>query len=154
MIGAEQVKLIAFDVDGTLTDGTLVMGSGGEAYKLFNAHDGLAISLAHRMGYAVGFITGRTSPIVEARAKELSCDFVLMGIRDKVFALQQLLRERAFCWDEAAYMGEISMICLSSPASVCRAARPMPARKISPQRTLFPGMTAVAEQRVNLSSVF
>ena len=39
MIGAEQVKLIAFDVDGTLTDGTLVMGSGGEAYKLFNAHD-------------------------------------------------------------------------------------------------------------------
>ena len=46
MIGAEQVKLIAFDVDGTLTDGTLVMGSGGEAYKLFNAHDGLAISLA------------------------------------------------------------------------------------------------------------
>ena len=106
MIGAEQVKLIAFDVDGTLTDGTLVMGSGGEAYKLFNAHDGLAISLAHRMGYAVGFITGRTSPIVEARAKELSCDFVLMGIRDKVSALQQLLRERAFCWDEAAYMGD------------------------------------------------
>ena len=37
MIGAEQVKLIAFDVDGTLTDGTLVMGSGGEAYKLFTA---------------------------------------------------------------------------------------------------------------------
>lgn len=106
MIGAEQVKLIAFDVDGTLTDGTLVMGSGGEAYKLFNAHDGLAISLAHRMGYAVGFITGRTSPIVEARAKELSCDFVLMGIRDKVSALQQLLRERALGWDEAAYMGD------------------------------------------------
>ena len=106
MIGAEQVKLIAFDVDGTLTDGTLVIGSGGEAYKLFNAHDGLAISLAHRMGYAVGFITGRTSTIVEARAKELSCDFVLMGIRHKVSALQQLLMERALCWDEAAYMGD------------------------------------------------
>ena len=106
MIGAEQVKLIAFDVDGTLTDGTLVMGSGGEAYKLFNAHDGLAISLAHRMGYAGGFITGRTSPIVEARAKELSCDFVLMGIRDKVSALQQLLMERALGWAEAAYACE------------------------------------------------
>ena len=105
MIGAEQVKLIAFDVDGTLTDGMLVMGSGGEAYKLFNAHDGLAISLAHRMGYAVGFITGRTSPIVEARAKELSCDFVLMGIRDKVSALQQLLMERALCWGRGGLHG-------------------------------------------------
>ncbi len=106
MIGAEQVKLIAFDVDGTLTDGTLVMGSGGEAYKLFNAHDGLAISLAHRMGYAVGFITGRTSPIVEARAKELACDFVLMGIKHKVSAMHSLLKERGLSWDEAAYMGD------------------------------------------------
>lgn len=154
MIGAEQVKLIAFDVDGTLTDGTLVIGSGGEAYKLFNAHDGLAISLAQRMGYAVGFITGRTSPIVEARAKELSCDFVLMGIRHKVSALQQLLMERALCWDEAAYMGDdLNDLPLFSRV-VCRAARPMPARRISPQRTLFPGMAADAEQRVNLSNVF
>ncbi len=101
-----KVRLIAFDVDGTLTNGMLIMGPDGEAYKLFNAHDGLAISLAHRMGYKVGFITGRTSKIVEVRAKELHCDFVLMGIKNKVEAMDGLLKNYEMKWDEAAYMGD------------------------------------------------
>lgn len=93
MKAPKKIRLIAFDVDGTLTDGTLVMGPEGEAYKLFNAHDGLGLSLAHRMGYITGFITGRKSVLVENRAKELSCDFVLMGVKDKVEALEGLLQE-------------------------------------------------------------
>lgn len=101
-----KTKLIAFDVDGTLTNGLLVMGPDGEAYKLFNVHDGLAISLAHRMGYKVGFITGRTSKIVEGRAKELHCDFVLMGIKNKTEAMHGLLQQYGLSWDEAAYMGD------------------------------------------------
>ena len=106
MKAPKKIRLIAFDVDGTLTDGTLLMGPEGEAYKLFKAHDGLGLSLAHRMGYITGFITGRKSVLVENRAKELSCDFVLMGVKDKVEALEGLLQEYHLSWDEAAYMGD------------------------------------------------
>ena len=106
MRGAEKIKLIAFDVDGTLTNGQLVMGPHGEAYKFFNVHDGLALSLGHRMGYKIGFITGRTSAIVEARAKELHCDFVLMGIKNKTEAMHDLLKKFHLDWDLAAYMGD------------------------------------------------
>lgn len=106
MRGALKIRLIAFDVDGTLTNGQLVMGPNGEAYKFFNVHDGLALNLAHRMGYKVGFITGRTSAIVEARAKELHCDFVLMGIKNKTEAMHDLLKQFALTWEEAAYMGD------------------------------------------------
>lgn len=106
MRGAEKIKLIAFDVDGTLTNGQLVMGPHGEAYKFFNVHDGLALSLGHRMGYKIGFITGRTSAIVEARAKELHCDFVLMGIKNKTEAMHDLLKKFHLDWNLAAYMGD------------------------------------------------
>lgn len=100
------IKLIAFDVDGTLTDGSLILGPEGEVCKKFNARDGLGLSLAHRMGYTVGFITGRKSPFAERRAQELSLDFVLDGVDDKVSALDRLLKKYGFSWEEAAYMGD------------------------------------------------
>lgn len=103
---AENIKLLAFDVDGTLTSGVLVMGEAGEAFKLFHARDGLALALAHRMGYKTAFITGRKSPIVENRGRELSVDFILMGISDKVSAMEKLLQEEGLSWEEAAYMGD------------------------------------------------
>lgn len=106
MRGSEKVKLIAFDVDGTLTNGQLFLGPDGEALKCFNVHDGLAISLAHRMGYKVGFITGRTSAIVERRANELHCDFVLMGIKNKIEAMHHLLEKFDLTWEASAYMGD------------------------------------------------
>lgn len=100
------IKLIAFDVDGTLTDGSLILGPEGEAYKKFNAKDGLGLSLAHRMGYIVGFITGRKSPFAEQRARELSLDFILDGIDNKVSALDRLLKQNGISWEETAYMGD------------------------------------------------
>ena len=103
---AKKIKLIAFDVDGTLTDGSLMIGPEGEVCKFFHARDGLSFSLAHRMGYAVGFITGRRSAAVEARGKELQMDFVLMGISHKTEAMEKLLGEYGFSREEAAYMGD------------------------------------------------
>lgn len=101
-----KIRLIAFDVDGTLTDGALVLGPEGETNKVFFAKDGLAISLAHRMGYVTGLITGRTSAIVERRAEELHMDFALMGISDKIGAMDGILRKYGISWEEAAYMGD------------------------------------------------
>lgn len=101
-----KIKLIAFDVDGTLTPGTLIFGPDGEAYKSFYAKDGLAISLAHRMGFITGLVTGRNSPIVERRSAELHMDFALMGVSDKVAALSDILMRYGLTWEEAAYFGD------------------------------------------------
>lgn len=100
------IKLIAFDVDGTLTDGSLYIGKDGETVKKFHAQDGLGLSLAHKMGYKVGLITGRKSPFAEARGRELHLDFVLTGITDKVKAMEDLLSSYGFSKEEASYMGD------------------------------------------------
>ena len=101
-----RIRLIAFDVDGTLTPGTLVLGPQGEAYKLFYAKDGLAISLAHRLGYVTGLITGRFSETVRRRQEELRMDFASMGISDKVAAMDAVRRQHGLAWEEIAYMGD------------------------------------------------
>ena len=80
MRGSRSIKAFFFDVDGTLTSGTLILGTEGEAYKIFHAQDGMALGLAHHMGYITGFITGRTSDIVRVRAEELKVDVLLNGI--------------------------------------------------------------------------
>ncbi len=100
------IRLIAFDVDGTLTPGLIVMGPQGEACKLFSARDGLAISLAHRMGYLTGLITGRRSDIVQRRAEELHMDFTEMQVQDKVAVMDGLRRRFGLAWEEIAYMGD------------------------------------------------
>ncbi|MDU5309977.1 MAG: 3-deoxy-D-manno-octulosonate 8-phosphate phosphatase, partial [Dialister sp.] len=64
MKNVDKIKLFAFDVDGTLTPGTLIFGSAGEVYKEFHVHDGMALGLLHRMGYTTVFLTGRKSEIV------------------------------------------------------------------------------------------
>lgn len=100
------VRLIAFDVDGTLTSGALVLGAEGEAVKIFHARDGLALSLAHRMGYLTGVITGRSSAPVRRRAAELSMDFALMDVSDKVAAMETLRARYGLAWEDIAYMGD------------------------------------------------
>src|ERR1035441_7284980 len=83
---ARKIKLFLMDVDGTLTDGGVCListtapdGSGTPSVsemKIFNAHDGQGLSLAHTMGIQTGFITGRSSPAVAKRAEELKVPFV------------------------------------------------------------------------------
>lgn len=102
----EQIKLFAFDVDGTLTSGTLIFGADGEVYKEFHVHDGMALGLLHRMGYTTVFLTGRTSKIVHARAKELNVDFLFMGVRNKIRSLEAVLQKQGISWDEVAFMGD------------------------------------------------
>ncbi len=100
------IKMIAFDVDGTLTNGKLYENENGELYKQFHVHDGLMLSLAHSIGIKTGLITGRNSPIVKARGKELGMDFVLLGVKNKVKAMEELKSKYNLSWEEIAYMGD------------------------------------------------
>src|SRR6202012_2246402 len=87
---ARKIRLFLMDVDGTLTDGGVCLMSlpdGGIAeMKVFDAHDGQGLSLAHTREIQTGFITGRKSPAVARRAQELGVSFVYLGQAKKTAA--------------------------------------------------------------------
>ncbi len=103
---AKGIKLLALDVDGVLTDGTIYIGNEGEVFKGFNAKDGLGISCALRSGMKVVIITGRKSEIIRRRAAELGITTVLEGVQDKKAALCEVLRQNKLRLSQAAYIGD------------------------------------------------
>lgn len=104
------------DVDGTLTDGGVCLISTTSAdgsanptvseMKVFNAQDGQGLSLAHTMGIQTGFITGRSSPAVAQRAKELRVTFVYLGQAKKMQAFEECMSRAGVTEQEVAYMGD------------------------------------------------
>src|SRR4030066_94216 len=90
---AKAVKLLLFDVDGVLTDGSLFLDNRGEEYKSFNSRDGHGLKMLQRNGVAVGIITGRDSQIVAHRTRELGIQHVRHGCADKVPVYEDMLRE-------------------------------------------------------------
>lgn len=100
------IKLIAMDVDGVLTDGSLIMGANGEELKAFSVHDGVGIKLAHLAGLITAIITGRSSPIVLRRAKELGITEVYQDVVDKELALNDLLEKYKLKDYQVAYIGD------------------------------------------------
>ena len=104
---AEDIQLLALDVDGVLTDGSVLYGaSDQDEIKSFNIKDGLGIKLLQQSGIEVAIITGRTSAAVARRAAELNIATVVQGREDKGVALQALLDERALPAFRVAYMGD------------------------------------------------
>lgn len=103
---AKKIKLLALDVDGVLTDGTIYIGNEGEVFKGFNAKDGMGISCALRSGIKVVIITGRKSEIIRRRAEELGIIAVLEGVHDKEAALRQLVRQNNLSLKQSAYIGD------------------------------------------------
>jgi 3-deoxy-D-manno-octulosonate 8-phosphate phosphatase (KDO 8-P phosphatase) len=103
---ALQIRLLALDVDGVLTDGRITYGSNGEELKSFNIKDGLGIKLAQRAGIEVAIITGRSSSMVERRAAELGIGTIIQGREDKLLALRELCEARQLELTECAYMGD------------------------------------------------
>lgn len=102
-----KIKLLVMDVDGTLTDGKIYMGDNGEVFKAFNIHDGLGIhELLPLNGIESAILTGRSSVIVDNRAKELEVDYVLQGVSNKRDALRELLCKQKLTFDEVAYIGD------------------------------------------------
>ena len=103
---ARQVRLMAFDVDGVLTDGSLWYGEHGELVKRFNVLDGHGLRLMRESGITVALITGREGPIVDRRAAELGIDLVHQGVRDKAQALSAIAQEHGCTLAETGYMGD------------------------------------------------
>ena len=102
----QKIKLLALDVDGVLTDGSIYISPAGEVFKGFNAKDGMGISCALRSGLQIAVITGRQSPIVERRCGELGITLLQQGVKDKRLALQQMAQKLGLVREEIAYMGD------------------------------------------------
>jgi len=103
---AKLIKLIAFDVDGVMTDGGLFLSDSGEEFKRFNSLDGHGIKMLHASGVEVAIITGRTSICVAMRAKNLGITHVYQGVEHKLEAMVDLLTKTNLSRDSAAYMGD------------------------------------------------
>jgi 3-deoxy-D-manno-octulosonate 8-phosphate phosphatase (KDO 8-P phosphatase) len=100
------LKLVLSDVDGVLTDGTVLLLPGGGEAKSFHVRDGLGIVLAHRAGLRTGLVSGRRSEAVERRAAELGMAVLLQSIVDKGAALRRILATEGLAPHEVAYMGD------------------------------------------------
>lgn len=103
---AAGIRVVALDVDGTLTDGTIFIGPAGETMKGFSVHDGFGLTLLREAGLRLAIVTGRGSAIVEARAAELRFDAVLQRVKDKAAALAELGRRFGCPTQAIAYMGD------------------------------------------------
>ena len=84
------IRLLVLDVDGVLTDGRLYFGPRGETLKAFHVRDGVGLKELQRAGLTVAVISGRRSPMVAARCRELGVRHVLQGVGDKLAALTRL----------------------------------------------------------------
>jgi 3-deoxy-D-manno-octulosonate 8-phosphate phosphatase (KDO 8-P phosphatase) len=108
---AKKIRLLLMDVDGTLTDGKVCliarMSDGGlSELKVFDAHDGAGLTLAHIMGIKTGLITGRNSAATAQRAKEMKMDYVYQGRAKKVEAYEECQKLSGASDEETAYIGD------------------------------------------------
>lgn len=103
---AKQLKLMAFDVDGVMTDGSLHYTADGEKTKVFNSLDGHGLKQLANSGVVLAIITGRNSPMVAKRAADLGIEQVIQGREDKGVALADLAAQFGFSADECGYMGD------------------------------------------------
>lgn len=103
---AANIRLLLLDVDGVLTDGTLLYSTSGEEYKAFNTQDGFGITLLHQAGVATGIITARKSEMVQRRAEELKMAHIHQGARKKNEAFRAIVKSTGLKPVEIAYMGD------------------------------------------------
>lgn len=101
------IKLLVMDVDGTLTDGRIYVGAQGELMKAFDVRDGYAIShILPTIDIEPVIITGRSSQLVQQRAKELKIKLLYQGVSNKLSQLKQIAEENGVTKNEIAYIGD------------------------------------------------
>ena len=103
---AKLIRLVIFDVDGVLTDGSLIMGDDGQEYKAFNAKDGHGMKMLQSSGVEIGIISARNSRVVALRMENLGIRQVYQGQRDKLKAFNDLKNKLKLEPSQTAYVGD------------------------------------------------
>lgn len=101
-----KIKLLAMDIDGTLTDGRIYISADGECMKAFDVKDGYGIVGFMKLGGIAAVITGRRSTIAEQRCAELGITELHQGVADKTACLAELARQYGVAPSEIAYIGD------------------------------------------------
>jgi len=102
----DQIELVLFDVDGVLTDGTLLIGPEGEALKPFNVRDGVAVGLLRQYGIKSGVLSAKSSQPLITRATQLGMDVIKIGFSHKLEAIRQIAEEQGIAADRIAFAGD------------------------------------------------
>ncbi|MCB1760318.1 MAG: 3-deoxy-manno-octulosonate-8-phosphatase KdsC [Gammaproteobacteria bacterium] len=103
---AARIRLVIFDVDGVLTDGSLFLGDDGQEYKAFNSKDGLGMKMLQRCGIEVGIITARSSRVVALRMESLGIVHLYQGQQKKLPAYHDLQQRLGLRNEQIAYVGD------------------------------------------------
>jgi len=102
----EKVGLLLLDVDGVLTDGSIIYDDHNVETKFFNSKDGLGLRFLMDAGIGVGIVTGRASGALMNRCKNLGITLVFDGVQDKAAVLEQILKQTRMSSDKMAFMGD------------------------------------------------
>jgi len=144
-----RVRLLVLDVDGVLTDGRLYFGPDGEAIKAFHVHDGYGIKLVREAGIEVAVVSGRSSPAVAARCRELKIAHVVQDCADKVDAVARIAGELKLDMQEVACVvddtSDLALAAAVGLAFAVRDAHPALKRKVKRITRLGGGRGAVRE---------
>ena len=103
---AAKVKLVIFDVDGVLTDGSLYFGHDGREYKVFHSRDGHGMKMLKQSGVEIGIITARSSQAVAHRMANLGVEHVYQGQLEKLPAYEKLVNRLNLNHEQVAYVGD------------------------------------------------
>jgi len=106
MTNLADIEMLAMDVDGVLTDGTLVINADGGERKLFISMDGQGIRKRQRAGLKVALISGRTSEPTQRRAEQLQIEYVFQDCHNKLPVFEKLLEQLGLSPNKAAYIGD------------------------------------------------
>ena len=106
MTNFEDIQLLVLDVDGVLTDGTIILNADASETKFFNSLDGHGIRLWQRAGLKVALLSGRLSDPTRCRAKQLEIEYVFENCHDKLPVLEKLLQQINLSPEAAAYIGD------------------------------------------------
>ena len=102
------IRLLLFDVDGVLTDGTILVHGDGSESKQFNIRDGAGIVWAQRAGLSIGILSARSAEATAVRAAQLGIEIVVQGSANKLAGYEQILREQALTDAQVGYMNSVN----------------------------------------------
>jgi YrbI family 3-deoxy-D-manno-octulosonate 8-phosphate phosphatase len=103
---ARNIRLVAMDVDGVLTDAGMYYTETGDELKKFNTRDGMGVALVREAGLKTAILTRERTSLVERRGAKMRIDHVFIGVTDKLTCMRELLEQLGLTLDQVAYIGD------------------------------------------------